>query len=68
MPVQEPTEQNDAHEHTPLLRGHVTPTPLPARQMFGLLALLLAEPVMCMSILPYINEVCPAFLVPASTT
>jgi hypothetical protein len=29
--------------------------------MFGLLSLLLAEPIMSMSILPYINEVRPAF-------
>ena len=66
MPVKEPTEQND--EHTSLLPGHVRPTPLPAGQMFALLSLLLAEPVMCMSILPYINEVCPALVVPGTIT
>jgi len=56
-----PSEQGD--ERAPLLqtRKRVDPTPLPARQMFGLLSLLLAEPIMSLSILPYINEVRPAF-------
>jgi hypothetical protein len=33
--------------------------------MFGLWSLLLAEPVMCMSIFPYINEVRPLFVISA---
>lgn len=55
-----PSEQDD--ERAPLLqtRKRVDPTPLPAGRMFGLLSLLLAEPIMSMSILPYINEVRPA--------
>ena len=60
MPSQEPTEQND--ERSPLLRQSRHPTPLPAGQLFALLLLMIAEPVMAFSVLPYINEVCP-FLV-----
>lgn len=56
-------EQDD--EHTALLRGPVGPTPLPTGQMFGLWSLLLAEPVMSMSIFPYINEVRPLFIISA---
>jgi hypothetical protein len=51
-------------ENIPLLQRGVDPTgptPLPRGQMFGLLSLLLAEPVMCLSIMPYINEVCSRF-------
>ena len=58
MPDPEPIVQND--EYTPLFRRRVDPTvtPLPATQVFGLSLLLLAEPIMSLSILPYINEVC----------
>ena len=56
------TEQDD--EHTLLLRRPVRPTPLPTGQMFALWMLLLAEPVMSMSIFPYINEVRPSFAIP----
>jgi len=56
------TEQDD--ERTPLLRRPVRPTPLPTGQMFALWMLLLAEPVMSMSIFPYINEVRPSFFIP----
>lgn len=57
------TEQDD--EHTPLLRRFVGPTPFPTGQMFGLWPLLLAEPVMWMSVFPYINEVRPSFVIQA---
>jgi hypothetical protein len=55
MPNADSTMQDD--EHIPLLQSR--PTPLPARQMSALMLLLLAEPIMGLSILPYINEVCP---------
>ncbi len=62
MPVQEPIEQND--ERTPLLRKRAHPTPLLTGQTFSLLLLMIAEPVMGLSIMPYINEVCSSsFLV-----
>jgi hypothetical protein len=64
MPGPEPTVQDD--EHTPLFRRRVDPTPLPTTQVFGLSLLLLAEPIMGLSILPYINEVC--FRRPGSAT
>ena len=56
-------EQDD--EHTTLLPRPVGPTPLPTGQMFGLWSLLLAEPVMSLSIFPYINEVRPLFVISA---
>ncbi len=61
MPVQKPLEQND--EHTPLLRERSHPTPLPTGQLFALLLLMIVEPVMGLSIMPYINEVCSSPLV-----
>jgi hypothetical protein len=63
MPAQESIEHGD--ERTPLLkeRKYVTvPTPLPTGQISSLLLLMIAEPVMSMSILPYINEVCSSSL------
>lgn len=57
MPDIEPTVQDD-DEYTPLFQRPVDPTPLPTTQVFGLSLLLLAEPIMSLSILPYINEVC----------
>ncbi|KAI9452730.1 major facilitator superfamily domain-containing protein, partial [Russula earlei] len=57
MPAQEPPEQ--AGEDTPLIRDDVNPTmatPLPARQLCGLMPLLIAESVMSTSIMPYINQ------------
>ena len=61
MPSQELTEQDD--ERSPLIRQSRHPTPLPAGQLFALLLLMIAEPVMAFSVLPYINEVCLSFLV-----
>ncbi|KAI0270439.1 MFS general substrate transporter [Gloeopeniophorella convolvens] len=46
-------------EQTPLLRKDVKlskPTPLPKMQLFGLMLLLLAEPIMSLSVLPYISQ------------
>jgi len=55
-----------SQDPTPLPRGPISgpltktapPNPLPKGQMFALLLLMTAEPVMGLSILPYINEVC----------
>jgi len=51
------TEPND--EYTPLLKDkeHAHPTPLPRGQMISLLLLMISEPLMSLSIMPYINEV-----------
>jgi len=60
MPAQATIEQNDESEHIPLLpqaKG-VHPTPLPKRQLFALMLLMIVEPVTSLSIMPYINEVC----------
>ena len=56
MSSQELIEQND--ESTPLLRETAHPNPLPKGQIFALLLLMTAEPVMSLSIIPYINQVC----------
>jgi len=61
MPAQEVIQQND--ERTPLLRKHAPPTPLPTGQLFALSLLMVAEPLIGLSIVPYINEVCSSFLV-----
>ena len=60
MLAQELTEQND--ERSPLLRRSGYRTPLPAGPLFALLFLMIAEPVMALSVMPYINEVCPPSL------
>jgi len=54
-------------EEIPLIRRHVipTPTPLPVRQLCGLLPQLVVEPMISSSIAPYINEVSPVFVVAA---
>ena len=54
MPAQELTEQND--ERSPLLRRSGYRTPLPAGPLFALLFLMIAEPVMALSVMPYINS------------
>jgi hypothetical protein len=59
MPTQETFECND--ERTPLLPEREYPTPLPTGQMFSLLLLMIAEPVMSVSIMPYITEVRSSF-------
>ena len=61
MPAQELAEQND--ERSPLLRQSEHRTPLPAGPLFALLLLMIAEPVMALCVMPYINEVCPSLLV-----
>jgi hypothetical protein len=61
MPAQELTEQDDERSH--LLRRSGHPTPLPAGPLFALLLLMIAEPVMALFVMPYINEVSPSFLV-----
>ena len=61
MSSQELIEQDD--ERVPLLRGTAHPTPLPKGQMFALLLLMTAEPLMGWSIMPYITEVCCSSLV-----
>ena len=61
MPDQEVIQQND--EHTPLLHMPPRATPLPTGQLFALSLLMTAEPLIGLSILPYINEVCSSFLV-----
>jgi len=55
------TEQAD--ETAPLLRETAHPNPLPKGQMFASLLLMTAEPLMGLSIMPYITEVCPSLLV-----
>ena len=57
MSSQELIEQDE--ESAPLLGETTHPHPLPKRQMFALLLLMTAEPLMGLSIMPYINEVCP---------
>ena len=57
MSSQELIEQDE--ESAPLLGETTHPNPLPKRQMFALLLLMTAEPLMGLSIMPYINEVCP---------
>ena len=59
MPAQEVTQQND--ERTPLLLKPPLPTPLPTGQLFALSLLMIAEPLIGLSIVPYINEVCSFF-------
>ncbi|KAI9507533.1 MFS general substrate transporter [Russula earlei] len=54
MPAHEHTKPND--ERAPLLRERVHPTPLPKSQIIPLLLLMITEPVMSLSIMPYINE------------
>ncbi|KAI0000676.1 hypothetical protein BJV74DRAFT_882747 [Russula compacta] len=49
-------EHTKHDERTPLLQEHVYPTPLPARQMFASLPLILADVTMSLSFMPYINE------------
>jgi hypothetical protein len=49
-------------ERTPLIRSRVELTPLPTRQLFILTLLMITQPLMSLSILPYINEVCYSFL------
>ena len=61
MPAQEVIRQND--ERTPLLLKLAHPTPLPTGQLFALSLLMIAEPLIGLSIVPYINEVCSSFLV-----
>jgi hypothetical protein len=63
MSSHERIEQND--EGTPLLRVRETvhPNPLPKGQMFALMLLMTAEPLMGLSILPYITEVCSSLIV-----
>jgi len=51
-------QRNENDEHTPLLQQHRKPTPLPRAQTFSLLLLMIAEPLMSLSIMPYVNEVC----------
>ena len=61
MSSQELIEQDD--ESVPLLRGTAHPNPLPKGQMSALLLLMTAEPLMGLSIMPYITEVCSSLLV-----
>ena len=61
MPAQETIEQDN--ERTPLLPARRYPTPLPTGQMSALMFLMIAEPMMSVCIMPYINEVCSPFLV-----
>ena len=61
MSSQELIEQND--ESAPLLQETAHPNSLPKGQMFALLLLMTAEPVMVFSILPYINQVCSTLLI-----
>ena len=61
MPSQDLIERND--ESAPLLGETTQPNQLPKGQMFALLLLMTAEPLMGLSIIPYINEVCFSVLV-----
>jgi len=61
MPAQELNEQND--ERSPLLRQSGHPTPLPSGQLLALLLVMITEPLMAFSVMPYINEVRPSSLV-----
>ena len=61
MSSQKLIEQND--ESAPLLRETAHPNPLPKGQMFALLLLMTAEPVMGLSIMPYINQVRSSLLI-----
>jgi len=64
MSSQELIKQND--ESAPLLpeTAHPNkPNPLPKGQMFALLLLMTAEPVMGLSIMPYITQVCSSLLI-----
>ena len=56
MSSQELIEQDE--ENAPLLGEISHSNPLPKGQMFALLLLMTAEPLMSLSIMPYINEVC----------
>jgi len=54
--MQETNEQT--YEETPLIQRHAvrTPTPLPVRQLCGLLPILVVDPMIGSSITPYINH------------
>jgi len=63
--MQETNEQT--YEETPLIQRHAvrTPTPLPVRQLCGLLPILVVDPMISSSIAPYINKVSSVFVVAA---
>jgi hypothetical protein len=56
MRAQGHTDSEHDDERAPLLE-RVHPTPLPKGQMFAMLLLMMAEPTISLSIMPYINEV-----------
>jgi len=56
MAVQQRNENLNNDEHTPLLQQRRKPTPLPRGQTFALLLLMTAEPLMSLSIMPYVSE------------